>query len=446
MYQINRDLVAKVLNFILIFSIVIALLGAVRDFRNIAHGSAVDLRNRVVGARLLTRDLDPYFYKWQPGDPETLLDPYLDPAAPVSSTTLPPTGLALYIPFADLSYSVQKFIWLALQWIALLASLVLLIGDKLRSERGKFLLIVALLFFGGGRWWRAHVSLGQVYIFYTFFLAIAYRLLHQKSKWSDAAAGLFVGLTASIRFPFLVMVLPMLLLKRFKLFVATLISFLACLAASMLAFGREPWLSYFSAMSTIAGLFTGPASTSEVQAPSSSTSVVYPKTVEGVTWEIIPTAPGETTPVDTSIPLLLNELLQVHISTSYLIGGIGIALLLYSFVIFRLYKQNRSQFQWLAADEIFIFGSLMVTIAELLIPVPRYPYYNVQLLIPLVLILKNANFSDFYTLCLTFLLFFGFLLSNRMFDWLPVGAVMGQFLLIFALIGLSLIRPTVPEA
>lgn len=44
-------------------------------FSRIDSYFSVDLRNRVVGARLLAMDKNPYYFKWDPTQPETLLDP-----------------------------------------------------------------------------------------------------------------------------------------------------------------------------------------------------------------------------------------------------------------------------------------------------------------------------------------------------------------------------------
>jgi hypothetical protein len=43
----------------------LALYGLVVDLRNVSAGGSIDLRNRVVGARLLAAQKNPYFYQWQ---------------------------------------------------------------------------------------------------------------------------------------------------------------------------------------------------------------------------------------------------------------------------------------------------------------------------------------------------------------------------------------------
>src|SRR5207249_2402179 len=52
-----------------------ALIWTYRDMRTY---SGDDLRNRVVGARVMLAGYDPYTFVWQPGMPEEWLDPVYD--------------------------------------------------------------------------------------------------------------------------------------------------------------------------------------------------------------------------------------------------------------------------------------------------------------------------------------------------------------------------------
>src|SRR5438046_2318783 len=59
-----------------------------------------DLRNRVVGARVMLAGYDPYTFLWQPGMPEEWLDPVRE--AKVHRLTVPPPTLWLYTVIAPL--------------------------------------------------------------------------------------------------------------------------------------------------------------------------------------------------------------------------------------------------------------------------------------------------------------------------------------------------------
>lgn len=436
MYQLNQTFLAKVLNFLLAIAIIVALLGAVYDFNNSLKSGGNDLRNRVIGARLLIQDKDPYYFRWQPGDPETLLDPLDKLELPVSRVTIPPTGLAFYIPFAKLPYLYQRLIWFFLQWGAILTSLLLLLKRKETSNTptltNRFLLGYGLFFIGGSVFWRFHLQTGQFYIFYTLLLASAYWVSAKKLRFSEEIAGLLIGLAASVRFPILVMILPMLLFKKIKLLITTLLGFLLCIGVGLAIFGQQVWVSYFSAMKTISQLSQG-----MIQMPAAS-QIAIPKTVEGMFFGSQTTSSDRLPAENLSIIRLLDHLFGIHISTSYLLAGLLLALLFYALILHRSYKQTERQFRPSALDAIFISGGLMLFVADMLIPAPRYSYNDVQLLVPLILLLKNIDFLDVRSLYLFLLLCLGLLIAGGLFSWLPYEVLLGQLLILAVLLLMSL--------
>jgi hypothetical protein len=437
MYQFSQSFLAKVLNFLLAIAIIVALFGAVYDFNNSLKSGGNDLRNRVVGARLLVQGEDPYYFRWQPGDSETLLDPLDKLELPVSRVTIPPTGLALYIPFARLPYLYQRLIWFFLQWGAILLSLFLLLKRKTETFNtptltNRFLLGYGLFFVGSSAFWRLHLQAGQLYIFYTLLLASAYWISAKKLRFNEEIAGLLIGLAASIRFPILVMILPMLLFKKIKLSIATLLGFLLCIGIGLAAFGQQVWVSYFSAMKTISQLSQG-----LIKVPAAS-QIAIPKTVEGMVFGNQVANSNRLPAENLSIIRLLDHVFGVHISTGYLLAGLLIALLSYSVILHRSYQQTERQFRPSVLDVIFISGGLMLMVADMLIPAPRYSYNDVQLLVPLILILKNIDFLDIRSLYLFLLLCLGLLIAGGLFSWLPYEVLLGQLLILAVLLLMSL--------
>ncbi len=432
MYQLSRAFVVKALNFLLAIAIMVALLGAAYDLKNTVELGGVDLRNRVVGARLLVKGLDPYFFRWQQGDPETLLDPLDKPGLPVSRVTVPPTGLVLYIPFSGLPYIYQRFIWFFLQWGAVLLSLFLLLKRSADPLRNKFLLGYGLFFIGGSIFWRIHLQVGQLYVFYMLPIAISYWISSKKFRFSDEIAGLLIGLTASMRFPVLVMILPMLLFKKIKLLIATLLGFLICIGTSFLIFGQSVWASYFSAMQTISQLNHG-----AIEISAAVQNRIVSKTLEGAFFTNQPD-PNRLPTSNSSIPLLLDRYLNLETSVSYILIGLMVSLLSYLLLLHYSYHQTKRQSRLPVLDIVFISGSLMLMIADLMIPTIRYNYNDIQLLVPLILLLKNADFYNIQTFYLFVLLCFGFLISAGLFPWLPHELLVGLFLVISALLLMSL--------
>src|SRR5437899_1372777 len=60
---------------------VVTLLVGASTYRDVCTYPGDDLRNRVVGARVMLAGYDPYTFAWQSGMPEELLDPVHEPKA-----------------------------------------------------------------------------------------------------------------------------------------------------------------------------------------------------------------------------------------------------------------------------------------------------------------------------------------------------------------------------
>lgn len=111
------------LNVLLISSIYFAIVGFLQDLENTATYGGIDLRNRVVGARLIKINHDPYFFKWNENYSELFLDSKDYPNLPVSRVTVPPTILIIHSFISDLPYKIQRYLWTVLQWFLILFSI-----------------------------------------------------------------------------------------------------------------------------------------------------------------------------------------------------------------------------------------------------------------------------------------------------------------------------------
>jgi hypothetical protein len=182
------------------------------DAWNAGQGGAIDLRNRITGARLLTDGVDPYTYKWQHGESEIYCDPFNNPHMTVSKTTSSPALLALSLPWAALPYRSTQYLWFITQWALLLGTGWLWWrACRERWQRVVLGVIFAAFTFGGG--WRLHAERGQSYILLTFLLALWLAgTLRAGKRWAFAA-GVAAGLLAVSRPPCLLL-LPALAWKR----------------------------------------------------------------------------------------------------------------------------------------------------------------------------------------------------------------------------------------
>ena len=95
-----------------------------RDIANLQDGRCCDLKKRIVGARYQAAGLSPYFFKWQPGDPERLCNPYESgPQHKPNVVTLPPSCLWLMQPLAKMPFPKIETTWLVVQYLGLLTIL-----------------------------------------------------------------------------------------------------------------------------------------------------------------------------------------------------------------------------------------------------------------------------------------------------------------------------------
>ena len=234
---------------LLIYSIIIAFLGIAFDTFNTIKYGGIDLRNRVVGARLLLDGRDPYYTKWDENTPDFFLDGRDYYSLPVSRCTVTPSLLVLHAPFAKLPYKTQQYIWFALQEILLLVSIFLM--AKMAKERYKIVLIIGFMFQFGGYFWRFHVANGQIYILFLFMLILALQIAKSSFKNSSFWSGFILGFTASWRPPVLIMGIPLLIYHQWKMLTGGICGVIAGMLSSFIISGIDSWKNYFSAMKII---------------------------------------------------------------------------------------------------------------------------------------------------------------------------------------------------
>lgn len=429
--QINQKYLSKFVNLLLAFALIIALLGFVTDIRNTIKFGGIDLRNRVVGARLLTKGLDPYHFKWTPGNDERLLDPLDWPTIPVTRTTVNPSVLLFHSLFANLPYFPQRIIWFVVQWFCLIASLFIFIKNNLHDLRNKSVIISILIFIFCSLIWRIHVDVGQFYIIYVFLLALSYHFLESEIKYSNALGGFFIGLAACFRFPLIIMVLPMIIFKKIKMLTFTLLSFFFCLLVSVLFTNLQVWQNYFSAMAT-----NGKLNIESLKVDGVDVKKIFPKIVEGMNLQDFN---GGIPNSNSSLQFFLKDTLSLQLDSKYFLIILAGILLLYSFIIYRYRAASSNKTNIKELDLIFFISSINVLIVDFLIPAPRNAYNNVLFMIPLILLMKNINPFNTQMLSCAILMFIGFLTLNGMFAWLPNEIQVGEFLMLGSMILMSVI-------
>jgi Glycosyltransferase family 87 len=211
---------------------------------DLMHYAGMDLRNRVVGARALLSSLDPYSIDWRPGMPLDLADRWQRYPG-VTKVTVAPSGLLMYLPFAEYSYKTQHLIWWFLQWLAMLGSIFILARSFSDRFDQKIFLTIAIVCFVGSWFWRLHVERGQYYIFVVLAICLDLAALRHNSRrpvWLGIPSGIAVAIK-----PTCVLLLPSLwfLGERRAALTGSLMAALG-VAASLYPSGPTVWLSFLS--------------------------------------------------------------------------------------------------------------------------------------------------------------------------------------------------------
>ena len=385
MTKLNQEHVSKFLNILLMLAILIAILGFIADLKNTLVYGGIDLRNRVIGARLLIDGIDPYYFHWHPGLSELLADPNHDPNSIVSKVTVTPTALTLYSVIARLPYFYQRLLWLFAQWVLLLISIVIFAKTSQKKFQEKLIIVIGLLFFSGSYFWRLHVERGQIYILYAFLLTLAYWLARQSSKYSQILGGVFIGFTVMLRPYTIFLSIPFLIYKKWNLVVGGMIGIVSGFLVSFIFADLSTWQSYFSAMKIHGRINSG-----LLKLPDTAVRE-YPQEIEGMkNLSSALTLPNYDIGFAINLKFLPPDL-NLLINTIIMLGGISIIMM--TFLNIKKHHHDQS----ISTEMLFLIGTLIVLVSEYFTPSSRNSYVDIQWLVPLSLvIIESKNFGFLY--------------------------------------------------
>jgi hypothetical protein len=367
------------LNILLIYSILIAALGMAYDTANTLQYGAIDLRGRVVGARVFLHEQDPYFFKWQENTSEFYVDSrdiYAD--LPVSRLTVPPTVLLLHLPFAKINYKTQQIGWAILLWILLLLSIQLFASTAQSITKRKIIWIIGLLLMAASCYWRLHVEKGQIYVLYVFLFALSYWLAVKKQNF--LLSGIVLGVNAALRPIFVLAFIPMLLGKRWKIFSGGVLGGISTLALTTIFIPFRIWKSYLAAL---------PYHESFHLLNFVPKIKVFPSHfVDGIKRYIFFSA--DLAIEDSSLQDIIRVLFDIKIDSTILqialLGFIAISVLI-------VYKKVRKTTN---LTNIFLLGIAYVIVSEFFLPAARLSYNNIIWLPLFALVALNLQkISDF---------------------------------------------------
>jgi hypothetical protein len=249
------------------------------DAHNVGQGGAIDLRNRITGARLLANGVNPYTYKWIRSEPEEYCDPYNNPQLKVSKTTATPALLVATMPWSLFPYRNGQYLWFATQW-ALLLGAGWLCWRRCDDDRQRLLLGALLTGFTYTAAWRLHVERGQSYVLLRFLFAawLAWTLRPGTGRGRTFLAGLAAGLLITFRPTFAALMPAILWRWRGQLF-GTIAGLLVGLGLPLL-FSGGIWHDYAAAMQEHSYLYRN-----AIDSPPGPQ--VYPPTVEGIPTDLL---------------------------------------------------------------------------------------------------------------------------------------------------------------
>jgi len=334
-----------------------------------------DLRDRIVGARLLNTMHSPYYYKWSPGDPEEFINPNLIPNRSINGISAAPGTLYILYPISFLKYPLIRVIWLVMQYFFLGSIFFYFFRQKTSSNVKVLLALFGILFFFCSPFWLLHIDRGQVYIMYAYFFLLIYRNLKSRKTGLQFSAGLLITLAIYCRPTFFVLVLPLLLAFNPRVFAGLFLG--GCIALFLLFFNFHLWQDYLTSMSMFTKVTAGLQTS--VESP-----IVYPETIEGTTnlrMGKLDFMCGGLAPLDT-------HLSKIFPSTSGMVF-ICVYLILVGLLVFLLWKKIRTK------DPILfiLFGFLFYMLAEYVMPAPRGAYALMQWVVPVLLMLYTERMS-----------------------------------------------------
>ncbi|MGA3131721.1 MAG: glycosyltransferase 87 family protein [Terracidiphilus sp.] len=250
----------------------------IQTIRDLEMYSGIDLRAKVVGARLLVRGMNPYY------DFRHELHP--DHLRMLDAANYSPVLLLFYAPLCELEWRVQRIIYFSIDWIAILLCYVVLARLFPKRASGTALWAGFVLLFIADFGFRFHLERGQYYVELALLTAAASVYLFRRSdSWLQA---LPLALLVLLRPTYAICIMCVFLLRRVRH-----AAYAVCLcgllfAATLPVVGMSDWKNYAASVranehETLDAAYA-PASR---PAPAVSTEVV-----EGIDFSKAMTGPG----------------------------------------------------------------------------------------------------------------------------------------------------------
>ncbi len=392
-----------------------------------------DMRNRIVGSRILKDGGSPYFSIWKEGDTVRYYDTYIAPNSVMSAATSTPFFHHVNSLIADLPQYQFNIIWMVLEYFFITACLLLAIlaMPAPRSRNIIYLLAGITILFTYTVGWRIHVHTGQNYIVVPLLAMACYYAMVQKTNGLHL---LLFGVAACS----LVLVRPItiLIFLPHLLYLKNYYKWFCSAAILMLAYvvfvlsnpvQKRNWIDYFKSVQT------GIAVHQQLMPPVPPVSYnpVPIRSFEGINFDTegnresvsAVNAGAETSNFFILYNTLTGRKLSVRAMT---ITGLTICIIL----LLPLYFIRKKGLPF-SLMPLFILGFLIYNTYEFFTPVARMSYHWVQFLFPLLL---TALFIKRFYLIPVLFLVAGFYLNITVLPAVKMEHSIGEFLIVIAML------------
>jgi len=397
-----------------------------------------DLRNRIVGARIIEDGHSPYFYKWKEGDGLRYYDPdNFDTLRPAVMTSTPFMH-RLLLPIADKSQAQIAQYWLVFEYL-LLACMTVFAFYCACTGGQRIAVVVATLLFLLTNAWKCQVSHGQYYLLIAAFGMLFYASIrHQKSVGWALTGGTAAACMILIRPYAILFLIPLALSARGfsrRWLIAGLIPGVL-LAGWILISNQESglWKDYAHMLQE--QLKVHQDLPHEVV---HNTPDPHYRYWEGLDMSAVSDQMKHTwSPVyseNGNVFVLYRLLLHRKLSVTAL-GLLCVTAILGLTALWYFLQRSSSEKD---ITRMAIFGFCLYMIADLFSPIYRHQYYTVQWIFPLLLAaaIWSPQRKRWYGALLA-----GLLLSIIHLSFVKMGNTIGEYLILLALLAISLLPGT----
>lgn len=382
----------------------------------------IDLRDKVMGGRMLFSGTSIYTFKWHAGDDVRLFDPNDAPSAELNRYTGSPAQSLLFSSLNRMDFGTIRITWLLAQY-GLFALCVWLFARGADKMDRTLLWASAVVLMLCSIHWHLHVERGQIYVLFGAAMAVIAYLSLTGSIWSQRFTGAILTVLVVMKPTYAVLGLPYLFARRWNVVAGGLVS-LVGLVALFGALGLfDDWQNYFAAMQrwSVANFDTGADRTAELMRGG-------PSIVEGLTNL------RERKAFDVEDDSLRGLASFIH--GQDLSPRVCQMFTLVGFVV--LFPLFIRRFRSMTGPDLFLLAFLGWWWTIFCLPAPRYDYQYVQWLAPLLLIIRDRRHYAPEGLAL---LIAGALFGLRLFSFaVPFSYLLGEVLMLLGVLVILWVR------